>query len=321
VELEQTTIRVLLIEDDEDDYLLVREYLAELDVYSKYELEWEKTYQAGQEQIQRNEHDIYLIDHYLGEGSGLDLLQEAIRAGCQAPIIMITGQTDREIDRAAMMAGAADYLVKGRMDGQLLERTIRYALEHSRLLKKILELAVRDTLTGLYNRRELHRFLDYELENCQRYGHPLSLLMVDIDHFKDINDRFGHRTGDEILQNTAQVLLSNARTCDLMARYGGDEFTIVMPETSAGQARQGAERLRKVIEARPIKVNCEKGSSKDLKVTISIGMAVYPGAAGTGDERIAGSGNALIEAADQALYQAKRQGCNRVVCFHVEQVK
>lgn len=311
METEQSTIRVLLIEDDEDDYLLAREYLAEPDSHVKYALDWAKTYQAGLEQIQRDEHDVYLVDYRLGEGSGLDLLQEAIRAGCQAPIIIITGQTDREIDRAALQAGAADYLVKGRMDGQLLERAIRYALERSRLLNEIRELSMRDTLTGLYNRREFHRFLAYELVKCRRYGRPLALLMMDIDHFKDINDRFGHRVGDEILRHITSVLLSNVRTCDLLARYGGDEFSVVLPETSGSQAWQGAERLRNGIEVETIPVNYQNDRIENIHVTLSLGVAEFP--------QDAGSGDALIEAADQALYLAKQQGRNRVVCFNVEQ--
>jgi two-component system cell cycle response regulator len=219
----------------------------------------------------------------------------------------VTGRSDRDIDQAALMAGATDYLVKGKMDGQLLERSIRYALERNRLMKKIREVAVRDALTGLYNRRELDRFLDYELIKSQRYKHQFSLLMMDIDNFKEINDRFGHRIGDEILQNVARAMLNNIRGCDLPARYGGDEFIIVLPETPASQAWVGAERLRKVVEALSIQVTNKIGSSEKIEFTISTGMAEYPGDATTG--------NVLIDLADQALYQGKRQGGNRVVRF------
>ena len=114
-----------------------------------FHLDWVQTYQAGLKEIERGDHDVYLIDHYLGAYSGLDLLKEAVQAGCQAPLIIVTAQSDREIDQAALKAGAMDYLVKGKLDGQLLERSIRYALERNRLLTKIRELAVRDALTGL----------------------------------------------------------------------------------------------------------------------------------------------------------------------------
>ncbi len=301
--------RILLIEDDEDDYLLLRDCLMEQGNQANYHLDWVQTYQAGLKEIERGDHDVYLIDHYLGFFSGLDLLKEAVQAGCQAPLIIVTGSSDREVDQAALKAGATDYLVKGKLDGQLLERSIRYALERNRLLTKIRELAVRDALTGLYNRRELHRFLEYEIIKSRRYNHAFSLLLMDIDHFKDINDRYGHRVGDEILKSVAQALQNNCRGCDLPARYGGDEFIIVLPETPAEQGCLGAERLRKVIEDISIQVTNEAGELQRLEITISIGVAGYP------DD--AEAGEVLIDLADQALYQAKRTGCNQVARYNV----
>jgi diguanylate cyclase (GGDEF)-like protein len=305
---EPQTIHILIIEDDEDDYFLLRDCLMEQESNKKFELHWVQDYQAGLLQIQRGNYDVYLIDHYIGENSGLDLLNEAVQAGCQAPMIIVTGQSDREYDHAAMMAGAMDYLEKGKLDGPLLERSIRYALERNRLLKKIHELAVRDDLTGLFNRRELHRFLGYEVISSKRYNHSFSIMMMDIDHFKDINDRFGHRAGDEILQQVGQVLINCTRGCDLQARYGGDEFIIVMPETAARQACICAERVREAVEALSIQVRHENGLAEKIEITISIGVAEYPYDANNTD--------LLIDSADQALYQAKHQGCNRVVRFY-----
>lgn len=304
------TIRILLVDDDEDDYIILKDKLLELDGEPKYALDWEQTYQAGLKQIQRATHDVYLVDYYLGAASGLDLLQEAIQAGCHAPIIMVTGQSNREIDLAALKAGATDYLVKSEIDGQLLERSIRYALERNQLLYKIRELAVRDALTGLFNRRELHRFMDYEVIKSLRYTHTFSILMMDIDHFKEINDRYGHRTGDVILQHVAKALLSNTRGCDLPSRYGGDEFIVVLPETPAKQACYGAERIRKVVEALSIPVPSENRNTEQIATSLSIGVAEFPGDAESVD--------ALIDLADQAMYQAKRLGCNRVVCYQVQ---
>jgi diguanylate cyclase (GGDEF)-like protein len=302
-------IRILLVEDDEDDYIILRDFLMDLSGEVKFELDWVTNYQAGLTQIQRANHDVYLVDHYLGESSGLELLREAIQAGCQEPIIMITGQSAPEIDHAALQAGATDYLEKSQITAQLLERSIRYALERNRLLKKIHELAVRDALTALYNRRELHRFLDYELIKCKRYNRQFSILLMDIDHFKEINDHYGHRIGDEILVQVAQALLHNTRGCDLPSRYGGDEFIIVLPETPAGQAWYGAERLRKVVEALPIQVEAEDQPPEKIQVTISTGISEFPADAATAE--------ALIDLADKALYKAKHQGCNQIVCYHL----
>jgi diguanylate cyclase (GGDEF)-like protein len=313
MEPDQKPIHILLIDDDEHDFLILRDYLKELRSQTDYILDWAQTYQAGLLQIQHAGHDVYLVNHTLGAFSGMDFLQEAVQSGCQAPFIILTGQSDREIEQAALMAGATDYLVKGMLDGQLLARSIRYALERNRLLNKIRELAVRDALTGLYNRREMYRFLDYQLIVSRRYNHPFSLLMMDIDHFKEINDRFGHRIGDEIIQQVAQALLNNIRGCDLAVRYAGDEFIIVLPETPANKACYPAERIRKVVEALAVQVSNENGLTEQIITTLSIGVAEYPGDANSGD--------ALIDMAGQALHQAKQLGCNQVVQFQAGQEK
>jgi len=308
--MQKQAIKILLVEDDEDDFVLTRDLLAEIGS-AQYHLDWAQTYQEGLKQLQAGLHDVYLLDYRLGADDGLQLLREAMQAGLHAPSIMLTGLADREIDLAAMQAGAADYLVKDRIDGQLLERAIRYALERSSLLENIRELAVRDALTGLYNRRELHRFLDSELERSQRYGHPLSFVLIDLDHFKNINDEYGHLAGDEALKQTAQALQAYSRRSDLLARYGGDEFAIVMTDTSAEVAWQGAERLRKMVANESVKVSRGYGFIGNVKITISMGMAEYPGDAD--------SSGTLIEAADQALYEAKRLGRNRTVRFQAGQ--
>jgi diguanylate cyclase (GGDEF)-like protein len=306
---ETNPVKVLLIEDDQDDYLLIKEYLDEPDNPTRFSTDWVATYADGLKAIEKGEHDVYLIDHYLGSDSGLELLKEALQAGCPAPLIIVTGSSAQEIDHAALKAGATDYLTKDRLDAQLLERSIRYAVERNRLLMQIRDMAVRDSLTGLYNRRELHRFMEYEIIKSRRYKHQFSILMLDIDHFKQINDWFGHRVGDEIIQRVAQAVIGNMRACDLPARFGGDEFIVVLPETPASQAVFGAERLRKVIESLDIHIGNENGLLEKFDVTISIGISGYPLHAEDGD--------LLIDLADQALYQAKRLGCNRVVCIQI----
>lgn len=125
-------VRVLLIDDDEDDWVMTRDLLAEAEE-SRYSLDWASSYEQGLARIETREHDVYLMDYRLGAESGIDLLREAIARGCRAPIIMITGQGDRETDLAAMEAGAADYLAKSRVDGPLLERSIRYSIERARM--------------------------------------------------------------------------------------------------------------------------------------------------------------------------------------------
>src|SRR4028119_1544284 len=140
MEIDKDRARVLLVDDDEDDYILTADWLSEIQ-RAKFTLEWVATYDAALEAIAKKEHDVYLLDYRLGEHNGLELLEEAIALGCQAPIILLTGQGDNEIDLIAMKAGAADYLDKSKLGAQLLERSIRYAIERKQSEQKIREQA------------------------------------------------------------------------------------------------------------------------------------------------------------------------------------
>lgn len=137
-ETDQAPIRVLLVDDDEDEYIITRRIISEI-VGRKHLLDWAATYDEGLERIIEGQHDIYLIDYRLDERTGLDLLKEAIGHGCTQPMILLTGQEDREVDIEAMKSGAWDYLVKGRIDAAVLERAIRYTLEHKKVLDVVLE--------------------------------------------------------------------------------------------------------------------------------------------------------------------------------------
>lgn len=165
------------------------------------------------------------------------------------------------------------------------------------------EMAIHDGLTGLYNHREFHRLLQAELERSQRYKHPLSLLMLDIDHFKRVNDTYGHQSGDQVLHILADQLRNGIRKVDYAARYGGEEFIIVLPEMIAPDALLVAERLRQSIAAQPITI--AQGQVIAITITITIGVAAFPDDADSKDK--------LIAAADKALYAAKAAGRNRVL--------
>lgn len=166
--------------------------------------------------------------------------------------------------------------------------------------------ATMDGLTGVYNRQEFNRLLQAELERSQRYGHPCSLIMIDIDHFKKLNDTYGHPAGDEALRCFASLIKQQIRPADQIARYGGEEFSIILPETSNGDAFYLAERLRQAIAAHTIQIT----QWQTVKITSSIGIAVFP--------NDADSASALISASDQALYIAKRSGRNRVSRYNTE---
>jgi diguanylate cyclase (GGDEF)-like protein len=163
------------------------------------------------------------------------------------------------------------------------------------------EQAVTDELTGLSNRRAFAEWMEVELERARRFNHSLSLVMIDLDDFKQVNDTFGHLNGDEVLRAVGRVLRSQSREIDSAARYGGEEFAVALPETGPEGAHEQAERIRELIEAESI----DLGDGKTLHVTASFGTATSPGVAGSVRELIAG--------ADSALYTAKRNGKNRVV--------
>ena len=146
-DLESRAVRVLLVEDDEDDYILTRDFLSE-SRRTTFTLDWVSTYDDAMREMRRDAHDIYLVDFRLGEHDGLEILRDAKAWGCGHPIILLTGQSDTDIDVAAMKAGAADYLVKGQVDAKLLERSIRYSLEQSKTLDALRESEERYALSA-----------------------------------------------------------------------------------------------------------------------------------------------------------------------------
>jgi diguanylate cyclase (GGDEF)-like protein/PAS domain S-box-containing protein len=417
-------IKVLLIDDDEEDYILTR-YIFDEFKDSRFKLDWISNFGDGLFALHENNHDIYLVDYRLGERTGLELLREAIKTGCTAPIILLTGQGDKEIDFQAMQAGAADYLVKSELAAPLLERAIRYSLKHARSLEeiqnstakfhsviqsasdaillvnqdgeitlwnkaaektfgykeeeilgfpvtslmgakyaqkalavglkytlenvlaqftgKIVEAAGRrkdgsefplelsgsvwktsegiyytailrditerravenrllheashDSLTGLPNRATFTAMLQSAINNAKiNEHHQFAVLFLDLDRFKVINDGLGHVIGDKLLVAIAERLQCAVRPGDVVSRFGGDEFTILLNKVNTTETvTEIAERLQTKLTAPFMIDNFEVFTSASIGIIMSEASHDNP--------------ESFLRDADTAMYRAKETG-------------
>jgi diguanylate cyclase (GGDEF)-like protein/PAS domain S-box-containing protein len=182
------------------------------------------------------------------------------------------------------------------LEGIIIDITDRKALE-----EELSEMATRDALTGLLDRREATRLLEEEILRARRYQRSLALLWIDLDHFKQVNDQFGHAAGDTVLCGFSELLSSRVRQVDLISRFGGEEFVVVLPEMDLSEAQQSAERLRQLVSSSPQKLD----NGRSVNLTMSVGVAIFPDHGA--------DASALIAAADQAMYHAKAAGRDRVV--------
>src|SRR5665213_1538954 len=221
------------------------------------------------------------------------------------PILAVIDPDDRARMVKALEIGVNDVLPRP-IDPQELSARVRTQIKRKRYtdflrknLDHSLELAVTDQLTGLHNRRYMIGQLEALVQRATRGGAPVAALLIDIDHFKKINDSFGHDVGDEVLREFAVRLATNVRAIDLPCRYGGEEFVIIMPDTAVDDAERIAERIRRYVAGSPFRV---AQGTELLTVTISIGVAVLSGADDTSE--------ALLKRADEALYEAKAAGRN-----------
>jgi diguanylate cyclase (GGDEF)-like protein len=223
--------------------------------------------------------------------------------------LLLTARDSKEHIIAGLEAGADDYLVKPVHEAELiarlnagrrilnLEHSLRVANQRNRIL------SITDALTGAYNRRYLMEQLPRELERCRRYAFPLSVLMCDIDHFKQINDVRGHAAGDDVLQQFAARAQKSIRSnSDWVARYGGEEFLIVLPETAHAGAMHVAEKIRQLIAATPFPTR-----TGEARVTVSVGVA----STGPSGPDIMLKTEAMIRCADECLYRSKQEGRDR----------
>src|SRR5262245_10415716 len=256
------------------------------------------------------DYELVLINLDLDGYDGLRLCSQlrSLQRTRQIPLLIIVDPDDHQRMIRALDMGVNDYLMRPIDRQELLARAntqIRRSRFTTRLrdnVQQSMELALTDALTGLYNRRHLDTQVAGLLDNAATRGTPLSVLAIDVDYFKSVNDTHGHDAGDRVLQELAQRIRKNTRSLDLAFRTGGEEFVIVLPATDRTVALKVAERLRRSVSGRPFNVGARPGP---LPITVSAGTAGFAAPSDTLED--------LLKRADLALYRAKREGRNRVI--------
>lgn len=247
---------------------------------------------------------VVLTDHRMPGVSGLSFLEYVQASSPDSVRALLSGFVDLNEVMGAINTGRVHRLILKPWENDYLRVQMTEALAaHSTLREKreLEQLSITDPVTHLRNHRFFQDHLKIEVERSVRYSRPVSLIMIDVDHFKKYNDQFGHPAGDRLLRTLAQKFLGDVRTLDTVARYGGEEFAIIMPDTNHEGALVVAERVRQTVEQTTI--NFADGRS--TFVTVSLGVATAPEHGRTAEQ--------LIEQADSALYRAKGQGRNQSV--------
>lgn len=289
------TPKILVIDDSKLVHTLLEEGLAS----EGFEHLHAYDAQQGLWYAKRANPDLILLDVVMPQISGFELCRQLQddSATAHIPIVFLTGSSDCYNKVQGLNLGAVDYITKPFDHAELLAR-VRAALRTKRLVDLLAEQAQVDALTGLRNRKHLLQRLDEAYQARRQFGREVSLLLLDVDHFKRCNDTFGHPFGDRVLQSVAECLQASARGIDVVCRYGGEEFAIILPETEIDDAFEVGERMREAIATTSLSYQ-----GRHVFVTASIGVASAEDQA---------TRENLIQAADEALYSAKQAGRNCV---------
>jgi two-component system cell cycle response regulator len=300
------SISVLVIDDSDKIRVEIIRILREVDLFDDYREARDGI--EGFKALISTKADLIICDLEMPRMDGFKFMnlvnsRQDLRG---IPIILLTGRGDRDLKIKGLEQGACDYVTKPFDAGELVARVkvqlkIKFLQDELKRSNELLkELSNTDPLTHLHNRRYLTEVLGREIQRAERNKEFLTLIILDIDHFKRVNDTYGHQNGDVVLVAVAEVIRTGLRGYDLAARYGGEEFMLVLPDTSLSGGVTVAERLRGAVQTFSFSPPLD-----NLAVTVSLGVATFPSA-------LVDSIDSLIEQADEALYRAKQNGRNRV---------
>ncbi len=265
--MRNNSVNILVIDDDPADRRLTELALRGSPQTKRFATQTAASLAEGLDLIKHQSFNMVLLDLGLPESRGLDTLENFRHEYPQVPVVVLTGLQDEEAGVEAIRKGAIDYVTKPFKQNGLRTR-ISIALQMVELQDKLLLLANTDELTGLTNRRHFFDILEREILCAKIKDNPISVMILDLDYFKSVNDTYGHLSGDMILKQAAEVLQQSIYPLDVVARYGGDEFIILMPSTPPEKAAQAAERLRRIIDDHQWKV-----PNQQISITASIGLA------------------------------------------------
>lgn len=299
-------VNVLLVDDDGID----REYIIGMlngNHKHNYDVTVAANYQEALPLLENNYFDVCLVDYYLGNHTGLELLHKINLINSITSVIMLTGADAEDIDDEALQAGVSNFLSKNNLTAKLLDRSIRYATHHKKLSIEYERLAHYDELTKLVNRSVFFDRMTVLIQQSKKYEQEHALLYFDLDFFKNINEAYGYKVGDSILQMCANRLLQSVRSVDTVARLGGDEFAIILENITLQNTQKVVEKLTQTI-AKPFVID-----ETCVEVSASIGITFFP----DDDQQ---DPSLILEQADQALYHAKKVG-RKSYCYFDDQLK
>ena len=304
--IEKIEASILIVEDD----AAIRNSIHEFFERQGYRVSSVESAEDALEILASGDIHIVITDIMLPGMNGLQLTHE-IKQSYDIDVIVMTGYSENYSYEEAIQKGASDFVFKPFRFEELLLRLKRVikerqiTKERNRILSKLENLAITDGLTKLYNLRHFYHLLEIEIDRCNRYGHSLALLLMDIDNFKIYNDTYGHLEGDKVLIRLGQIITSCLRTMDSAYRYGGEEFTVILPETTAEEAKNVAHRVKTVVEYEHFFPEPENA----VQITISVGVTEY-----SNKEPL----SSFIKRADQAMYLSKERGRNTISFLFAE---